>query len=265
MPKETIEITVCKTEWYLAGAQLVSTLAYPDQRDIRERSRFRHALIRWALEWRMRKDPNWRNELQLIRPAYFSGADRELDAIVRRGNKRFEERRVAAFFLAVPHFNAVQSGKSRPEQWHESLPPTVENMSMLAVDYLKLKEGSVSTFKSRIWAPSKPVIHAATAWLSWELKYSRSEERDPQVNERMAVMTMPECAAQIVAISEDLRGMLSHITQFKINESETVKFETVESQNSGAILQLPLSDPESVSFLFEGEENDEPSSPKSNA
>jgi hypothetical protein len=264
MPKETITITVCEMEWYLAGAQFVSALAYPDQRDVTERSRFEQALVRWTLRWRMNHDPKWATEPQAVRPAYFSGADKEQDAIVKRGDKRFQQCMVAAYYLAVPHFKAVESGKANKRQWHEGFAPTVENMSLLAVAHLKLSDGSASTFKSRIWARSKPVIHAAAALHFWGTFYWKKEGRNPDANTQMVMMMLPEYVAEIVAMSEELRAMLPQIAQFKINESDTVKFEAVETQNSGEFLQLPRSDPSVLSSLFEGDDNAENREPPEN-
>jgi hypothetical protein len=257
MPRETITITVCELEWYLAGAQFVSALAYPDDRDADERSRFEQALVRWTLDWRMKHDAKWATEPQPIKPAYFSGPDNNHAAILKRGNKKFEQHLVVAYYFALPHFKAVEAGKTMEKQWHQRLPPTVENMSVLAANYLNLSEGSFSTVKSRVWAPSKPIVHAATALHVWETFYWQKEGRKHDVNTRVAMMIFPNYVAEIVAISEELRAMLPQITQFRINESDTVKFETFETQNSGIFLQLPRSDSRLFSSSSEGEENEE--------
>jgi hypothetical protein len=236
LPKETITILLCEMDWYLAGAQLVSTIAYPDARDQAERARFEQALVRWTLEWRIREDDNWAREPNILRPAYFSAPEKQHDAILKRGNKRLKERWVAAHFVAMPHFRAVESGKiQRPE----GLAPTVNNMSVLATEYLNLSTESVSTFKSRMWAPSRSVIHAAAAVLVWDTFYWKKQGRNPSTDRKLAMMLLPEMVEEIVDISEELRCLLPAITQFKIKENETIKFETVRSSNSGRFLQLP--------------------------
>jgi|SRR5580692_1983749 hypothetical protein len=228
MPREVVEILLCDIEWFLAGAQFFSTLAYPDQRDRQERRKFEQALVRWTLEWRLEHDAKWREELALIRPGYFSGSDKDHESTIKRGNKRLNERLVAAFYVALPHFRAAESGKMLRRHWIEGLSPTVNNMSQLAALHLGLSIESTSTFKSKMWAPSKPVIHAAAAVHAWQDFYWAKQGRDPNADRKIAMMLLPDMVKEVVEISEELRGMLPQIDQFTIREDETIKFETVQ-------------------------------------
>ena len=84
MPRETIEITLSEADPYMPGAMLIAAIAYPDPLDKSERDIFMQAIVRHTLEKRIRLHPQWAQEPQLIRPAYFSGEEKLIDASLRR-------------------------------------------------------------------------------------------------------------------------------------------------------------------------------------
>ena len=59
--------------------------------------------------------------------------------------------------------------------------PTVENMSLIVMQALGWKSAESDTFKSKIWAVTKPVAHLAyamAAWFAIEETVAKSDNRD---------------------------------------------------------------------------------------
>ena len=79
MPRETIEITLTEVDPYMPGAKLIAAIAYPDPLDQNERDLFMQAIVRHTLEKRISLHTQWAQEPQLIRPAYFSGEEKQID------------------------------------------------------------------------------------------------------------------------------------------------------------------------------------------
>jgi hypothetical protein len=221
MPRETIEIGLSEKDPYASGAQFLSVVAYPDPQDSNERERFSQAIIRWTLERRMELHSEWARDLQLIRPAYFSGSEKQHDSILKRGMKRLKHRLAAAQFIVMPHLRAIDT---RRPQKVDGFVPTVDNMAILAAGYLGMKSGSQATVKSRVWKLSKPVVHAACAYVVWHQILWDKWARNPKADKQLAFLMLPEMVAEVVEIAELFRGQLADISQFKIQDNETIQF-----------------------------------------
>lgn len=221
MPRETIEITLSELDPYLAAAQLLAAIAYPDPLDKNERDIFTNAIGRYTLEQRIKLHPEWAQTPQLIRPAYFSGPEKQIDACLRRGNKRLHHRFAAAQFFLMPHLRAIETGHLQKVAGFE---PTVNNMAHQILDFLNWKGDSYSTVKTKIWKPTRPVAHAAAAIIVWEQVLWKKWGRNPNADKQLALCILPEYVGEVVDISEYYRSMLPEIKQFTIREEETVKF-----------------------------------------
>jgi hypothetical protein len=88
MPRETIEIVLTELDPYQSGALFLATVAYPDSTLVKERNRFSQALVRWTLEWRIDHDEKWSQDYQVLRPAYFSGDEKQYANTLKRGTKQ---------------------------------------------------------------------------------------------------------------------------------------------------------------------------------
>jgi hypothetical protein len=164
MPRETIEITLSNLDPYRSGATLLGIIAYPDPRDKNERDAFTQTLVRLAILRRIEVDPDWAKGPQVIRPAYFTGSDVLHSSVLRRGTKKLNQRLAIAKFLVIPHLRAIDTGKTARQDGYAA---TVENMSILAGNFLGLSSGSAKTVQSRLWKPSKPIVHAMCAYVIW--------------------------------------------------------------------------------------------------
>jgi hypothetical protein len=236
MPRETIEIFLTEADPYQAGARFLAAVAYPDPSEEKERGLFAQALVRWSLEERIERHKKWADSYQVIRPGYFSGDQKLHSGILKRGSKKLTERITAAQFIAMPHFRAVETGRFEK---FEGFSGKVNDLSILGAAHLGMQPGSFSTFKSRIWAPSRPVIHAATAFVMWHQVGWDKMGLNPKVNKRLAFLLLPEFVEDVVAISEEYRAQLGHITQFRIEEEETIQFKTTRIPDTGLFVQLP--------------------------
>jgi hypothetical protein len=224
MPAEEIEIVLSDVDPYLSGAQFFAALAYPDQADKNRRELFAHAIVRETLEERMRIQPDWAQQLQLIRPAYFSGPEKQQDNILKHGTHRLNRHLVAIEHIVVPHLRSLDTKRHHLLKGYE---PTVANMSLLALTKLGWKSGeSVSTFKSKAWKPSRPIAHAAAAYIVWDTVLWKKWKGNPQVNRKMAFLLLPEYVETVVEISEHFRGELKKISRFKIPDEELIRFST---------------------------------------
>jgi hypothetical protein len=235
MPRETIEIVLTELDPYQSGALFLATVAYPDSTLVKERNRFSQALVRWTLEWRIDHDEKWSQDYQVLRPAYFSGDEKQYANTLKRGTKQLNFALTAAQFMAMPHLRKIDTGYLENV---ESLEPMVYNMSILAADHLGWGPGSYSNFKANAWGPSKPVIHAAAAYVVWQQVLWEKWGRNPKANKNLAFLMLPEYVKEVVAISEEFRAQLKEITQFKIRDEETIQFTTVRSPNSDVFMQL---------------------------
>ncbi len=223
MPSEIIEIILSEADPYMSGAQFFAAIAYPDPQDKSERDKYMQAIIRWTLERRMELHSEWAQNLQLIRPAYFSGSDKQHDSILKRGMKKLKHRFAAAQFFLMPHLRAIDTG--RPQRV-KGFVPTVNNMAIQAAGYLNMGIGSQATVKSRVWKPSKPVAHAACAYVVWHQILWDKWGRNPKADKQLAFLILPEMVEEVVEIAEVFRGQLADISQFKIQDNETIQFVT---------------------------------------
>jgi hypothetical protein len=228
VPRETVEIFLSEEDPYYGGAQFLAGIAYPDPLDKNERNLFLHSLVRWTLEERVRLDPDWAQAAQLIRPAYFSGEQKQIDSALKRGTKKLNHRIAVAKFIVVPHLRTIDTG--RLTKVH-GLNPSINNMSHEVMGFLDWHGDSQATVKSKIWKPSRPVAHAASAYVVWYEILWEKWGRNPAANKQLGFLMLPEYVKEVVEISEIFRAQLSQITQFIIREEETIQFVVVNLES----------------------------------
>lgn len=223
MPREEIEITLSEEDPYWSGALYFAHLAYPEFSERTQRDKFHQAIVRWTLFQRIEIDRNWAQNLQIIRPAYFSGDDRLHERILHNGNKRLERRMIIAQLVVLPHLRKFDTGRTHKP---EGLDPTLKNMLVLAAAELGLSESTVNTMANRDWRPVKPVAHAMCAYVVWSTILWEMWERKASVNRKLAFLMLPEYVAEVVEISEHFRPQVCSIADFHISEEQTVRLTT---------------------------------------
>lgn len=223
MPRETFEITLGELDPYRCGADFLGIVAYPDPQDEKQREGFTQSLARQTILRRIELDPTWAKDPQLIRPGYFSGTDALHSSVLKRGTKKLNQRLAVAKFIVIPHLRAIDTGRAARQA---GLAATVENMSILAANYLGLEPGSAKTVQSRFWKPSKPIVHAMCAYVIWHESLWQKWGRSPGADKPLAFLFLPEMVEEVVQIAEEIRQQLFQITQFTIREQETIQLVT---------------------------------------
>jgi hypothetical protein len=204
-----------------------------------ERDHFWFALCRWAISQRCSIDPEWGFSPQLIRPDIFLRLNRNWLQVFNWGMKRWEDRLEVTKFLAMPHFIAQSRGNRRTPRvcleieaqnadfsW-SAVDATVEdatvvNMSDVAMEYMGMPPDDQRNFRTRFWKPTRAVVHAAAAFLTWRHELGPASGIDDPV---LACLHFPNLLRKIILTSEIYRQQLASITQFRIDEEETIFFD----------------------------------------
>jgi hypothetical protein len=143
---------------YEAGAMVVTLLAYPDETDD-VRARVHIALCACTLRAAGENDTEWASSPQTIKPIYLLQTERDTNRGLRQIKRRLRDRMVAAR-MAYPFLHEVNFGEI------PKLPPGVKRLSINAMSELVLEDAGQSdpvNVEARVWHPSLPVIHLATA------------------------------------------------------------------------------------------------------
>jgi hypothetical protein len=143
---------------YEAGALLVTLLAFPDASD-ETQGNVHASLCNYALKIRSALEPDWTILPQPIKPLYAFRSERDcnrdLRTLVRRWRDRMVAGRMGIAFLK----------EALPGQVLE-LPPAMKRLSINQLAELVLDDTRFTdphNVESRIWRPSRPVVHLASA------------------------------------------------------------------------------------------------------
>jgi hypothetical protein len=225
MPREIVQINVASKFPTEVGARFFATIAYPDNRN--ERERYHLALCRWYVLKRAQRDPGFASKLLFIVPAIFVSSDHDCVRTLKRGNKKLVHRITATRWLVMPHLRDEKLKPLQVEKDGEFIIPILNKMTLVALEALGWtgKEESVPTFKSKIWAPSRPVVHAAAAYALACYHADRIFPIERQVDAYFfeACFEHPSTVATLIRTSEAYRLKLAEIEQFKIKEEETIQ------------------------------------------
>jgi hypothetical protein len=148
-------------EVYEAGALLVTLLAYPGEsrHDDGPRSRLHASLCACVLRAPYETDPDWSISPQLAKPVYMLQSKSDCERGLRQLKRRLRDRMIAAR-MAYPFLKGAENGEV------PKLPTSVKRLSINAMSELVLEDAGYSepeNVETRIWRPSRPVIHLASA------------------------------------------------------------------------------------------------------
>jgi hypothetical protein len=150
-----------RLEVYEAGALIVTLLAYPDENEHEDerRSLVHVSLCACMLRAISEMDTDWATSPQLVKPIYLLQSESDCNRGLRQLKRRLRDRMVAAR-MAYPFLKEAESGKA-PE-----LPDSLKRLSNNAMSELVLNDAGHTdpeNVETRIWRPSLPVIHLASA------------------------------------------------------------------------------------------------------
>lgn len=146
---------------YEAGATLLTVLAWPEMIDDAHAMSQRHAaLCQIFLTARIDVDPASANLAQSVKPLYFRQPEKNVSRFDHQLHERLDDRMVAAR-VAIP-FLRVAAGQE------VNLPKGVKRLSLDQITDMVLsdpltRERDPKNFQTRVWRPSRPVIHIASA------------------------------------------------------------------------------------------------------
>jgi hypothetical protein len=146
-------------EVYEIGASLLTRLAFPGKQESEERlSRVHASLCAYALRAKYETDGEWLVSPQPIKPIYALRPQFDIDRDLKTLQRRLRDRMIAAR-MAIGFLKEVVTGEV-PQI------PGLERMSINQMALLVLKDTGYTepeNVETRIWRPSLPVIHLATA------------------------------------------------------------------------------------------------------
>ena len=223
MPSETISIPLKSLPTYEASAVFFSTIAYPDPRDESQREKFRLALSRWAIVQRTTIDGQWGRVAQAIKPEIFSQRERLFLRSYERGLDLLVKRFLCATVIVLPLLPKT------PRKLY-GFEPTVGNLVSILASHLKMSPESHKTIELRYWARTKPVAHAATAWV-WVLMHALTDKETLELANQLGyhgwllrAFFDPEMVTLLVKKAEKIRLRLPEIRRFRINEEIMIQF-----------------------------------------
>jgi hypothetical protein len=146
---------------YEAGAMLITLLAYTGHSayDEEERSRVHASLCSCMVRAICEVDPLWATSPQSVKPIYPLRTQRDCNRTLQTLPRRLRDRMVAAR-MAYPFLKEAESGEA-PE-----LPAAIKRLSLNQMAELVLSDAGQAdpeNVETRIWRPSRRVIHLASA------------------------------------------------------------------------------------------------------
>jgi hypothetical protein len=225
MPRETISIPLKSLPVYEASAVFFSAIAYPDPLDKVQRENFRIAMSRWAILERAKIDKEWRKAAQEIRPEIISQEERLYLQSSEKGTDLLTKRIFCAAIMVGPHL-------PKEPIWLFGIEPTVDNLATTIAECMGMSRESYKTIESRLWAPTKPVAHAALM-LAWFIAKVRQHRENGHWEDEhwlcdhnllLGALFYSDILAMLVEIAERLRLRLPKIKAFRIKEQNTVQF-----------------------------------------
>lgn len=154
------DINCQQLEVYEIGATLLTWLAFPGEKESEERrSRVHASLCAYALRAKYETNSEWLVSPQSIKPIYALRPQFDIDRDLKTLQRRLRDRMIAAR-MAIGFLKEALTGEA------PKLLAGIERMSVNQMAELVLDDAGYTepeNVETRIWRPSLPVIHLATA------------------------------------------------------------------------------------------------------
>jgi hypothetical protein len=210
-------IDLNRMQVYEAGAMLVAFLAYPGDSvaDEERRSQLYGALCACMLQAMCDVDPDWASSPQSIKPIYAALTERDCNRSVRSLARLLRDRMVAAR-MAYPFLKEAESGEPF------ELPASLKRLSLNQMAELVLTDARYSdpeNVETRIWRPSRPVIHLASAVHG----YLHLLEPVAELLGFVPLMTDPIVLEYVVRSAEYGESLVAKSRRLRINPETLIK------------------------------------------
>jgi hypothetical protein len=224
MPRKTVRIPLSSVPPYEAAAEFFSYIAFSDPSEEIQRYEYCIALSRRALTVRATLDRHWGESIQPIRPLIFSRPDEIFCSILGEGEDRLSKRMICATAFVISRL-----GRSNKERI-DGYAPNIHNIARTFIaKQFGYAQGSRTTILNRFWSPTKPVAHAAAAfiWTGVMDKPKSWHDEHPLMAKDAFLGTLfyPDVLKSIVRVSEGLRRMLPDL-KLRIRDEDTIRFVT---------------------------------------
>ena len=208
-----------RLEVYEAGAMLVTLLAYPDAREEEQRAEVHASLCHHALWIKRTLEPDWELSPQPIKPIYalHTPTDRYLITLPRRLRDRMAAGRMAMGFL-----KEAVTGRT-PELPAGISRVSINQMARLVVD--DVGQASAANIPTRVWRPSLPVIHLATAFQA----YLDFVERRGGCAFLETFLLNPRAIECVVGIAVAHAAILAQKSRLRIDPARLIEIRLAES------------------------------------
>jgi len=147
------------------------------------------------------------------------------DKYIKKAVCTLLERVVAATGMLLPHLLSYQVNEPPPNIYGSA--PTATNIARHMVQFKGGSEKSESTFRSTVWAPTKPAAHLAISY--WEHVFMARWNQDDKLARKHPVDIISpypdnKTAINIIENAERIRCILPRLTQFDCSDDKTIKF-----------------------------------------
>lgn len=205
---------------YEPGSILLSLLAYPES-DVSEGTlgAVQRVLCHLVLKARAAEDPNWAIHPQVIKPLYAFVEAKEIDVALRQFKRRLRDRMIAAR-MGIAYLKEVDSIKTGQTL---VLPRSIDRLSLnqlseLVLDDLESEDsGNVET---RVWRPSLPVIHLASAIAILIDQVKQQTDRDISFLDFLA---NPDLARSAVEVANKYQAMFLESERLSLEQDQFIQ------------------------------------------
>ena len=217
----TYLINLSAPQPYESQALIVATLARPSANEVGEREKLYLSLCSWLIRERAARDPVWADELQPMTPRHACRREDDIKRDMKTLDRRLRDR-ITAGYIAVGFLKEAESGLK------PTLPNGVNrlNIEQMATSVLgDLGMADTGNVRARVWAPSLPVIHLCSAWVTLVQDMTRAGQPSPHllqaIQERDLLIQLVARAELHVPLLERSRRRIKagSLTRFKFAQT----------------------------------------------
>jgi hypothetical protein len=208
-----IDISFARMEVYECGAMLLALLACPNESEEGKRAELYLSLCGRALWSRYSAAPDDWTPIT-VRPQHVFRHPDQIDADVGFVGKRFSERMVAAR-MAVKFFERAGAGSV-------TVPKDIKRLSINEMANYVLADAELKDpeyLEKRIWRPSRPVIHLATA----AAIIGQASQRAGQGIQPESYLSRSDLIEDLVNRAEIFALLAEHDAQFPVEADQLIR------------------------------------------
>lgn len=198
------------------SSAFMAILAYPETKKDEEKAKLQASLCYLNYRARAELDPEWANRPQLIKPLNAFRDKKHIDRDLKPLKRRLRDRMLAAK-MAMAFLQEVELGEAI------QLPKNVKRLTINQLAANLIEEVGLTESKNietRIWRPSIPVIHLATATALVIDHLEKSGVESPSIGH---LLSYPDLIKQIITISNQHADMLIKSSKVSIKLEQLIR------------------------------------------